>query len=141
MTNFVKGGFMVFALVVLTVSYTQVMGQDEKIEKAEAIFCENVNNFLASLNDLEAANLRMDIGNFTDAYKSVDKAWNKLVKSAKKLEKIDLKEGVNAYNKLVETLEIVVNNNVKSSVNADKITKQVAKSREIISQINSSACD
>lgn len=132
---------MVFALVVLTVSYTQVMGQDEKIEKAEAIFCENVNNFLASLNDLEAANLRMDIGNFTDAYKSVDKAWNKLVKSAKKLEKIDLKEGVNAYNKLVETLEIVVNNNVKSSVNADKITKQVAKSREIISQINSSACD
>lgn len=141
MTNFVKRVFMVFALVVLTVSYTQVMGQDEKIEKAEAIFCENVNNFLASLNDLEAANLRMDIGNFTDAYKSVDKAWNKLVKSAKKLEKIDLKEGVNAYNKLVETLEIVVNNNVKSSVNADKITKLVAKSREIISQINSSACD
>lgn len=132
---------MVFALVVLTVSYTQVMGQDEKIEKAEAIFCENVNNFLASLNDLEAANLRMDIGNFTDAYKSVDKAWNKLVKSAKKLEKVDLKEGVNAYNNLVETLEIVVNNNVKSSVNADKITKQVAKSREIISQINSSTCE
>lgn len=141
MTNFVKRVFVAFAVVVLTVSFTQVIGQDEKVAKAEAKLCENVNNFLASLKDLEAANLRMDIGNFTDAYKSVDKSWNKLVKSANKLEKVDIKEGVKAYNNLVETLERVVNNNFKSSVNSDNITKQIAKSRETINQINSSFCD
>lgn len=141
MTNFVKRVFVAFAVVVLTVSFTQVTGQDEKVAKAEAKLCENVNNFLASLKDLEAANLRMDIGNFTDAYKSVDKSWNKLVKSANKLEKVDIKEGVKAYNNLVETLERVVNNNFKSSVNSDNITKQIAKSRETINQINSSFCD
>jgi exonuclease VII small subunit len=119
----------------------RLMAQDEKTEKAEANFCESVNGFLSSLKDLESANLRMDIPNFTDAYKKVDKAWNKLVKSAKKLEKIDSKEATKAYNELAETLEEVVNYNIKTSVNTEKITKQIAKSRDTINQLNTAICE
>lgn len=140
MTNIQKAFIWAVAVLMFVMSSNILIGQDEKIEKAEAKFCESVTIFIESLNDLEAANLRMDITNFNDAYKNVDKAWNKLQKSAHKLEEVDTKEAEKAYNAMVETLEEVVISNVKSSVNTDKIAKQVVKSRETIKKLNSSVC-
>ena len=141
MINLVKRGFLTVAFLVLTVTFSQLPGQDVKTDKAEANFCEGITNFLDSLKELEDANLRMDIENFTDAYKKVDKAWNKLVKSAKKLEKIDTKEATIAYDNLAETLEEVVNRNIKSSENTNNITKQVDACRKAIKPVSSSVCD
>ena len=140
MTNFLKRFMWVVAYLMFTFSFIQAIAQNEKIDKDEAKFCQSVSSFLISLEDLESANLRMDITNFTDAYKNVDKAWNKMRKSTKKLEKLNTKSADKAYNELVKTLETVVTNNVKSSVNMDKIAKQIVTSRKTINQIKSPTC-
>jgi methionyl-tRNA synthetase len=131
---------MAIAIMFLTISFTQVMGQSKKVEKAETKFCNSVVNFIQSLENLVEANEGGDIEAFNKAYKSADKSWNKLVKSADKLENVDIKEGVKAYNSLVEEINKIVNN-AKSAEQTEKIANKINKNLATIKQINSPLCD
>jgi hypothetical protein len=131
---------MVVAIMLLSLSFSQVLAQDKKVDKAEAKFCNSAVSFIESLETLAEANLGTDYDVFVKAYKAADKAWNKLVKSADKLEKVEMKEGVKAYNDLVEQVNKIMDDK-KSNDNAEKIGNHITNSISTIKQINGPICD
>jgi len=131
---------MVMAIMLLSLSFSQVMAQDKKVEKAEAKFCKSAVTFIESLETLAEANEGTDYDAFVKAYKAADKAWNKLVKSADKLERVDIKEGVKAYNDLAEQVNKIMDDK-KSNDNAEKIGSHISNSISTIKQINGPICD
>jgi ABC-type transport system involved in cytochrome bd biosynthesis fused ATPase/permease subunit len=138
--SLVKKGAMLIAVMLFTLSFSQVEAQNKKVDKAEAKFCTSLVNFVQSLENLLEANEGTDIEAFNKAYKSSDKSWNKLVKSADKLEAVDIKEVVKAYNDIVDQVNKIANN-TKSSENTEKIAKHINNSLATFQQISGSVCD
>lgn len=133
-----RSALLVILFFVLTIN--QVNAQDKKIEKAESKFCNSVVSFVQSLEVLVEANEGSDIDKFNKAYKKADKAWNKLVKSADKLENVEIEEGVKAYNNIVAEVN-KIGDGTKSGENTDKIAKHINKSISTFDQIIGPICD
>ena len=100
-------------------SYAQ---QDDKLVKAENNFCNSLTTFATSLDALDKINDNSTMDEFRTAYKNADKAWGKVQKTAAKLEKVEIKESVKAYNKLVDAV-----NNIDGDTKTDEATKEINK--------------
>ena len=132
----------VFALclIMLSLSIMTVHAQvDKKLAKAETNFCNSINTFAQSLVTLDAINENSTMDEFKKAYKSADKAWNKLEKKAAKLEKVEMKESVKAYNKLVDAVNSI-EGDVKTSEAAEQINQHIDATAAEISDILSVVC-
>lgn len=136
----VKRGVTAFIVILFTLSVNQISAQNNKIDKAEAKFCTSVENFIYSLEALDEANAGTDIEAFNKAYNAAEKSWNKVVKSANKLEEVEMDEGIKAYNNLVDEIN-KIGDGTKSGENTDKITKHINKNVATINEILSPICD
>ena len=136
----IKKGSALLVILFFALTINQVNAQDKKIEKAESKFCTSVVNFIQSLEALDKANEGSDMDTFNKAYQTADKDWNKMVKRADKLVDVDIKEGVKAYNNVVDEVN-KIGNGTKSGENTDKITKHINKSISTFNQITDSICN
>ncbi len=136
----IKRGYTLLVILFFALTINQVNAQDKKIEKAESKFCTSVVDFIQSLEALDKANEGSDVDKFNKAYKTADKAWNKLVKRAYKLENVEIKEGVKAYNNIVDEVN-KIGNGTKSGENTDKIAKHINKSVSTFNQIIGPICN
>ena len=136
----IKRGYALLVIFFFALTINQVNAQDKKVEKAESKFCTSVVNFIQSLEALDKANQGSDMDAFNKAYKKADKDWNKLVKNAYKLENVEIKEGVKAYNNIVDEIN-KIGDGTKSGENTDKIAKHITKSASTINQIIGPICD
>ncbi len=136
----IKRGYTLLVILFFALTINQVNAQDKKIEKAESKFCTSVVDFIQSLEALDKANEGSDVDKFNKAYKTADKALNKLVKRAYKLENVEIKEGVKAYNNIVDEVN-KIGNGTKSGENTDKIAKHINKSVSTFNQIIGPICN
>jgi len=136
----VKKVFALAAVIIFSITMNQINAQSQKIDKAENKFCTSVANFIQSLENLEEANMGDDIKEFNKAYNLADKDWNKVVKSADKLENVEINEGVKAYNNLVGEVN-KIGDGTKSGDNTDKISEHIGKNIETFNQIVGPICD
>jgi len=117
MKNSIKSIMLSSLFILMTFSFTNVQAQnDKKVDKAMAEFCNSVNVFIESLIILDEANGSGSIESFNIAYDKAVKDWNKVEKAAAKLEKVEIKESVKAYNTLVES----VNNMSKDGITEEE---------------------
>lgn len=94
-----------FLLLILSSSFSAVQAQDNpKVDKAMSQLCESSNVFIASLIILDEANNSGDLAAINTAYNKAVKDWDKVEKAAAKVEKVEIKESVKAYNKLVDSV-------------------------------------
>ena len=120
MKNFRKEVIALCIIMMVSLSFVQVNAQDKKLEKAETNFCNSLKTFAQSLVTLDGINENSTMDEFRKAYKSANKDWNKLQKKAVKLEKVEMKESVKAYNKLVDAV-----NNMEGDMKTSEATKQI----------------
>ena len=100
MKNLRKLRFLAFGILIILISCT---GEQRK-EHAENKFCDDLTSFSKALDNLDIAGEGTDVDAFNRAYDKADRAWNKLVESAEKLENVEIKESVKSYNKLVRSI-------------------------------------
>ena len=118
---------------------TTVSAQDAKIDKAVADFCNKLDGFIISLNALDQANETGTYKEFDKAYNKAVKAWNKFVKSADKLENVEYKESVNAYNDLVDAVDLIQGEDIDDHT-AKKIDKHVDNASDTILSLQTMEC-
>ena len=118
---------------------TTASAQDAKIDKAVADFCNKQDGFIISLNALDQANETGTYKEFDKAYNKAVKAWNKFVKSADKLENVEYKESVNAYNDLVDAVNLIQGEDIDDHT-AKKIDKHVDNASDTILSLQTMEC-
>ena len=118
---------------------TTASAQDAKIDKAVADFCNKLDGFIISLNALDQANETGTYKEFDKAYNKAVKAWNKFVKSADKLENVEYKESVNAYNDLVDAVNLIQGEDIDDHT-AKKIDKHVENASDTILSLQTMEC-
>lgn len=118
---------------------TTASAQDAKIDKAVADFCNKLDGFIISLNALDQANETGTYKEFDKAYNKAVKAWNKFVKSADKLENVEYKESVNAYNDLVDAVNLIQGEDIDDHT-AKKIDKHVDNASDTILSLQTMEC-
>lgn len=128
-------------LMVFTFALSSSFAQENtKVEKATSKFCENIDVFASSLDALEAANKGASVDALNTAYNKAVKAWNKLVKSADKLENVEVKESVKSYNKLVDSINKLGKDGSISDDDANQIGSNINDTKSEINAILSSTC-
>ncbi len=115
------------------------LAQDTKLDKAEAKFCEKLGGFISALNTLDATSETGTYDEFTKAYNKTVKAWNKFVKSADKLEEVDYKESVNAYNDIADAVNLIQGENIDEQT-GKKINKHIDNAAKTISDLQLIEC-
>jgi len=115
------------------------LAQDAKVDKAEANFCEKLVGLITALNILDETNETGTYDEFTKAYNKTVKAWNKFVKSADKLEKVDYKESVNAYNNIVDAVNLIQQDNIDEQT-GKKINEHIDNAANTISDLQVIEC-
>ncbi len=118
---------------------TTASAQDAKIDKAVADFCNKLDGFIISLNALDQANETGTYKEFDKAYNKAVKAWNKFVKSADKLENVEYKESVNAYNDLVDAVDLIQGEDIDDHT-AKKINKHVDNASDTMLSLQTMEC-
>lgn len=131
---------VILGIALLALTVTQLEAQEnKKVEKAGNKFCKSANSFVESLIALDDANATGTYDEFAKAYKKADKAWNKLEKSAANLEKVEIKESVKAYNKLVDEVN-KIENDTKTTDASAQIDKHIDSTAAEIDSILSGVC-
>ena len=120
MTNLKKELITICVILMSLSFFTANAQEDKKLTKAETTFCTSLTGFAQALITLDAIEDNSTMDEFNAAYKSANKAWNKLQKKAAKLEKIEMKESVKAYNKLVDSV-----NNMDGSIATKDANAQI----------------
>ena len=115
------------------------LAQDAKLDKAEANFCEKLGGLITALNTLDETNETGTYDEFTKAYNKTVKAWNKFVKSADKLERVDYKVSVNAYNNIVDAVNLIQEDNIDEQT-GKKINKHMDAATKTISDLQAIEC-
>ena len=115
------------------------LAQDAKVDKAETNFCEKLVGLITALNILDETNETGTYDEFTKAYNKTVKAWNKFVKSADKLEKVDYKESVNAYNNIVDAVNLIQQDNIDEQT-GKKINEHIDNAANTISDLQVIEC-
>ncbi len=118
---------------------TTASAQDAKIDKAVADFCNKLDGFIISLNALDQANETGTYKEFDKAYNKAVKAWNKFVKSADRLENVEYKESVNAYNDLVDAVDLIQGEDIDDHT-AKKINKHVDNASDTMLSLQTMEC-
>ena len=140
-----KGGskyviFVAAMLLLITIlAPATSLAQDAKLEKAEANFCNKLGGLITALNTLDETNETGTYDEFTKAYNKTVKAWNKFVKSADKLERVEYKESVNAYNDLVDAVNLIQEDNIDEQT-GKKINKHIDSAAKTISDLQVIEC-
>ena len=120
MTNLKKELIGIFVILMSLSFFTANAQEDKKLANAESTFCASLTDFTQALITLDAIEDNSTMDEFNAAYKSANKAWNKLQKKAAKLEKVEMKESVKAYNKLVDSV-----NNMDGSIATKDANAQI----------------
>ena len=115
------------------------LAQDTKLDKAEANFCKKLGGLITAMNTLDETNETGTYDEFTKAYNKTVKAWNKFVKSADKLERVDYKESVNAYNNIVDAVNLIQEDNIDEQT-GKKINKHIDSAAKTISDLQVIEC-
>ena len=132
--------FIVMSSMMMFTFISQGLAQENtKVEKAEKNFCNSVTSFIVSLEVLDEANDSSSMDEFNTAYKKADKAYNKMIKSADKLENVEVKESVKAYNKLVNSIN-KIEGDTKTAYATDQINSHIDTTTDEISDILTVIC-
>ena len=113
--------------------------KDKKLIKAETKFCNSLTAFATALETLDAMNENSSMDEFRTAYNNADKAWKKVQKTAAKLEKVEIKESVAAYNKLVDAVN-GIDGETKTGDATAEVNKHVDATADEITDIMSVTC-
>jgi predicted RND superfamily exporter protein len=141
MKNLKRIKALAFSIVMMLLFITQTMAQENtKVEKANEKFCNSVTGLITALDALDEANENATMDEFQDAYKKADKAYNKMIKSADKLENVEIKESVKAYNKMVDAIN-KIEGDAKSSDATDQINEHIDLTGDEIADILSTYCN
>jgi hypothetical protein len=135
MKNLRKLRFLAFGILILLISCT---GEQRK-EHAENKFCDDLTSFSKALDNLEIANEGTDVKTFNRAYDKADKAWNRLVESAEKLQNIEIKESVKSYNKLVRSINKIEGKTITADT-YNEINKNVDATADKINYLMDTEC-
>ena len=140
MKNLKKQIVLILGIAILLFSFSQLEAQEnKKVEKAGNKFCKSANGFVEALIVLDNANATGTYNEFTKAYNKAVKAWNKLEKSAVNLENVEIKESVKAYDKLVDQVKKIENDN-KTTDATDQINQHIDSTADEIDSILSGVC-
>ena len=131
--------FNLILLLVFGVLGLMAQEQDKKLIKAETNFCNSLSAFTTTLETLDKVNENSTLDEFQTAYKNADKAWKKVKKTAEKLEKVELKESVAAYNKLVDAVNNI-DGDTKTGDATAEVNKHVDATASEISDIMNVTC-
>ncbi len=131
--------FNLILLLVFGVLGLMAQEQDKKLIKAETNFCNSLSAFATTLETLDKVNENSTLDEFQTAYKNADKAWKKVKKTAEKLEKVELKESVAAYNKLVDAVNNI-DGDTKTGDATAEVNKHVDATASEISDIMNVTC-
>jgi hypothetical protein len=126
---------LLFALLVPVTG----LAQDAKLDRAEANFCKKLGGLITALNTLEETNETGTYDEFSKAYNKTVKAWNKFVKSADKLENVEYKESVKAYNNLVDAVNMIQGDSMDDKT-ADKVGKHIDSAADTIADLQVVEC-
>ena len=140
MKNLLPLKLIAISSIMMLIFITQGMAQEnKKVERAEKKFCNSVTSFVTALEVLDEANTSYSMDEFNAAYKKAEKAWNKLVKSADKLEKVEIKESVKAYNKMVDAIN-EIEGDAKTAETTDQINSHIDATADEIADILTVVC-
>lgn len=103
-------------------------------------FCKDLNSFAVAIEALDKANEGTDIDAFNKAYKQADKAWNKLEKSAAKLENIEINQSVKSYHKLEDKINKIESDGT-SIYPTGEINAHIDSTFDEIADILTTACN
>ena len=140
MKKSIKSMLFSSVLLLMTFSFTNVQAQDDpKVDKAMAEFCNSVNVFVESLIILDEASGSGSDDAFNEAYNKSVKDWDKVQKAAEKVEKVEMKESVKAYNNLANTVNRLSKDGVTDD-EAKQINAYIKDTAEEINAILSASC-
>ena len=131
----VVGFILVFTLFIpITAS-----AQDAKIDKAVAGFCNKLDGLITAVDNLKQVNNTGTDKEFYKAYDKTVKAWNKFVKSVDKLENVEYKESVNAYNDLIDAVNLIDGDDIDDHT-TKKIDKHIDNAVDTIYSLQTMHC-
>lgn len=113
---------IILGAVTLFASQQATAQDDHKVDKAKANLCTSINAFILSLENLDMASESGSYDDLNKAYNKADKAYNKMIKKADKLEDVEIKESVKAYNNLVDTI-----NDIQSDTSDQFSNEQISE--------------
>lgn len=128
-----------FILVFTLFMPTTASAQDAKIDKAVANFCNKLDGLITSLYELDEVNETGTDKEFDKAYNKAVKSWNKFVKSVDKLENVEYKESVNAYNDLVDAVNLFEGDTMNEQT-SKKIDKHIDSVADTILSLQNMHC-
>lgn len=127
------------AMIGIFSSTNCVAQENKKVDKAVTHLCEALNKFAGALVKLDQLNEDASYKEFKEAYNHAVKDWNHVVTEADKLENVEIKQSVKAYNSLVDSV-----NNVKGEEPTDKesanINKNIDNTASTIADILTESC-
>ena len=135
MKNLKKLRFLTFGILMLLISCTG----EQKKEHANKEFCEHLTSFSKALDKLDVAEEGTNVNEFNRDYDKANKKWNELVKSAEKLENVEIDESVKAYNKLANSVNKIEGETITAET-ADKINKNIDATADKINYLLTTAC-
>jgi hypothetical protein len=134
----VPTSLMLVVLLAFT-SNVQAQEQDKKLQNAENKFCASVSGLSTSLVTLAEANETGTMDEFKKAYKGAQKAYNKFENAGTKLEKVEIKESVKAYNNMVDAINKIEGDS-KSAEASDQIGGNIDDTAASIADIMTLVC-
>jgi hypothetical protein len=135
MKNLKKLRFLVFGILMLLISCTG----EQKKEHSNKEFCDHLTSFSKALDKLDVAEEGTNVNEFNRDYDKATREWNELVKSAEKLENIEIDESVKAYNKLANSVNKIEGETITAET-ADKINKNVDATADKINYLMDTEC-
>lgn len=118
---------------------TTVSAQDAKVDKAATKVCTSIDKLVNAYVALNQASETGDYKELKKEYNKTVKAWNKFVKSVDKLETVEYKESVSAYNDLSAALDLAEEGSYDKQT-ANKIGKHVDNAADAISSLQNMQC-
>ena len=115
------------------------LAQDAKVDKAEANFCKKLENLIIAYDALLEESTMGTDQEFEKAYNKTVKAWNKFVKSAQKLEKVEYQESEKAYNDLVDAVNLI-DSGATDNKTAGKVNKHIKSASDAITSLQAIEC-
>ena len=136
MKNLRKLKFVAVGILMMLISCTG----EQKKEHANKEFCEHLTSFSKALDNLDVASEGTNVNDFNRDYDKANKEWNKLVKSAEKLENIEIDESVKAYNKLAKSVNKLEGETITPE-KADKINNNIDATADKIADLMDTECE
>jgi len=129
-----------FILVLTLFMPTTASAQDAKIDKATANFCNKLDGLITAVNELDQVNETGTDKEFDKAYNKAVKSWNKFVKSVDKLENVEYKESIKAYNDLVDAVNLIGDDNMDDKT-SKKINNHIDSAADTILSLQTMHCN